>query len=505
MPEQEPVNFIASVSLHTGDVQPLVGGSDFFAYPRISPCGQRVLWMEWLHPHMPWDESEFWVGELDAAGDLTDCQLVVGEVNEAVFQPTWRNNEEIIYVSDRSGFSNLYIQNVVTLEAPLSVRACQNDFGEPLWELGAATYCPLSDGRILCSYAQNGSWRLAVLTPSTEGGFELENIPSPYSAFGGFAAKEGVVALTVAGPLEPPALVELDLQSLSFATVKQSFSLPVDERYISRPQSTFFPTEGGLVSHGFYYPPVNDDYLAPAGELPPLIIIVHGGPTAATSNCLRLAVQFWTSRGFAVFDVNYGGSSGYGRAYQDRLKGNWGLVDVQDCVNAAKTLADWGRVDENRMGMRGGSAGGYTTLAALCFSDVFKVGGVYYGVGDIEDLAKTTHKFEGHYMIGLVGEDRQVWRDRSPAYHLDSITVPVILFQGLDDEIVPPQQSINMAKALSARGLPVSLTLYEKEDHGFRGAEAIRHSLLSELAFYGRVFGFVPADEVPALSINNMA
>ncbi|MEJ5197870.1 MAG: S9 family peptidase [Anaerolineae bacterium] len=491
--DREAINALVAVACD-GDPaggRVLVSGNDFYASPRLSPDGRRLAWLTWNHPNMPWDGCELWVADVQADGALDGARLVAGGPAESIFQPEWSPTGELHFVSDRTGWWNLYRWRDGRVE-PLCEMAAE--FGLPQWVFGMSTYAFVAPDRIACAYTQNGIWRLALLDTTTK---TLTPLDLPYTEIGGVRGAPGAAFFIAASPTEATAVVRLDVASGTITVLRRSSAVTVDAGYLSVPQPIEFPTEGGLTAHALYYPPANRDYRAPAGERPPLLVLSHGGPTGATSSALRLGIQFWTSRGFAVVDVNYGGSTGYGRAYRERLNGQWGIVDVDDCVNAARYLAGRGLADENRLAIRGGSAGGYTTLAALTFRKVFKAGASHFGVSDLEALATDTHKFESRYLDRLVGpypERRDLYIARSPIHFTDRLATPLILFQGLEDRVVPPSQAEKMFAAVKAKGLPVAYVPFEGEQHGFRKAENIKRTLEAELYFYSRVFGFPLAD-----------
>ena len=500
----EAANSLAAVALDgSGEVQVLASGYDFYASPRLSPDGKSLAWLSWNHHNMPWDGCELWVAKIDPNGGLEPAVKVAGGASESIFQPEWSPAGSLYFLSDRSGWWNFYHWHAGTREEHPTLEM-EAEFGLPQWVFGMSTYGFVDAGLILCSYTQAGGDFLALLDTKTG---QLENLETPYSEFFGLKVS-GARAVMVAGSaVEPAAVCALDVMKRSFSVLQRSTTVKVDKGYLSVPQAIEFPTENGLTAHAIYYPPVNKDFSAPAGELPPLLVFSHGGPTSATGSSFSLGLQFWTSRGFAVVDVNYGGSTGYGRPYRERLKDNWGIVDVQDCTNAALYLAEQGLADRQRLAIRGGSAGGYTTLCGLAFTEVFKAGASHFGVGDLEALALDTHKFESRYLDGLVGaypEKRQIYLDRSPVHHIDKLNCPVIFFQGLDDKVVPPNQAEAMVTALKAKGIPVAYLAYEGEGHGFRQAQNIQRSLEAELYFYGKVFGFEPAEAIEPVEIYNL-
>jgi dipeptidyl aminopeptidase/acylaminoacyl peptidase len=374
------------------------------------------------------------------------------------------------------------------------------EFGAPQWVFRMSTYAFETEQRIICAYNERGAWRLARLDAGTG---KLDRIETPYTQISGLRAASGRVVFCGGSPVAPTSVVSLDSRTGRIDVLRRSSNTEVDEGYLSAPEAVEFPTGQGLTAHGFFYAPKNREYAAPAGERPPLIVISHGGPTSAASTSLSLNIQYWTSRGIAVLDVNYGGSTGYGRAYRERLNGQWGVVDVEDCVNGARHLVEQGRVDGDRLIIRGGSAGGYTTLAALTFRDVFKAGASYYGISDLEVLEEDCHKFESRYNHSLIGpypERRDLYHERSPIHFTERLSCPLILFQGLEDKVVPPNQAEMMYEAVRDKGLPVAYIAFEGEQHGFRKAENIKRALDGELYFYSKVFGF-SADVEPDKSI----
>jgi dipeptidyl aminopeptidase/acylaminoacyl peptidase len=500
--DQQAVNTIVSLNLDGEDSgHVLVSGNDFYSSPRLSPDGSRLAWITWNHPDMPWDSAELWIGELNESGSLTGVQRVAGGPNESIVQPEWSPDGVLHFVSDRTGWWNLYRWREGKIEPLHDMSA---EFGRAHWTFGLHTYAFASPDRIICAYTTKGNWHLAELDTRN---LNFKPIDCPYATIMYVRAEAGRAVFMGGSPTEPESIVELDLTTRRFNAVHRSRSEPIDAGYLSTPEAIEFPTSNNLTAHAFYYPPRNGDFTAPQSERPPLIVISHGGPTSATTTTLRLAVQFWTTRGFAVVDVNYGGSTGYGRGYRQRLYGQWGVVDVDDCINAAKYLVEAGLADDNRLAIRGGSAGGYTTLCALTFRDVFKAGASYYGISDLRVLDKETHKFESHYNVKLVGpypERRNVYWDRSPINFVDRISCPMIIFQGLEDKIVTPNQAELMVQALRAKGLAYAYLAFEGEQHGFRRKENIARSLEAELYFYSKIFGFELAEHVEPVKIENL-
>ena len=503
-PGVEPSNSLVSLNLdgHNELGTQLASGSSFYASPRLSPNGRKLAWLTWNHPNMPWDGTELWLADLDEAGtSLSNLTKIAGGANESVFQPEWSPSGELYFVSDRTNWWNLYrwrgsvVQPVYPMDA---------EFGRPQWVFGMSTYAFERADSIICTYTQNGSWQLARL--NTELG-TLTPVHTPYTSIANLQVSQGIAYFIGGSSTRPNAIVRLNLQTNDAQILRQSTDLTVDTAYLSVPEPVAFPTENGLTAYAIYYPPQNRDFVAPEGELPPLLVISHGGPTSATETTLNLGTQYWTSRGFAVLDVNYGGSTGYGRSYRQRLNGQWGIVDVQDCINGAKHLVRQGLADGDRLAIRGGSAGGYTTLCALTFHDTFSAGASFFGVSDVEALAQETHKFESRYVDSMIGpypEAKQLYKDRSPIHHTDQINCPLILFQGLEDKVVPPNQAEKMFEAVKAKGIPVAYVAFPGEQHGFRSAENIKRALDGELYFYSKIFGFSLADAVKPVEIENL-
>jgi dipeptidyl aminopeptidase/acylaminoacyl peptidase len=500
---REPVNEIVGVNLEDGEETVLAMGNDFYSSPRPSPDGGRLAWLAWNHPNMPWDGTELVVCDVNAEGLPENAERVAGGRDESIFQPGWSPDGTLHFVSDRTGWWNLYRLGAGSVE-PLCEK--EAEFGSPQWVFGMSTYAFLSPGRIVCSYKERGSSYLAVLD-AEDGG--LEPVQTPYSSIAYVRANvaTGDVVFLGGSPTEHACVVRLDPSTKEHEILRRSGEMEIDSGYLSVPEPVEFSTENGRTAYAFFYAPKNRDYEAPEGELPPLLVMSHGGPTSATSTSLDLEIQYWTSRGIAVLDVNYGGSTGYGREYRRRLDGAWGLVDVEDCANGARYMAERGLVDGGRLMITGGSAGGYTTLCALTFTHTFAAGASHFGISDVETLAKETHKFESRYLDRLIGpypERADLYRERSPIHYAEKLSCPVIFFQGLEDEIVPPNQAETMFAALRDKDLPVAYVPFEGEQHGFRRAENIRRALDGELYFYSRVFGFELADPVDPVPIENL-
>ena len=483
--EHEVVNELVAIPTD-GSSQPqlLSGGHDFYSSPRLSPDGRRLLWLSWDHPDMPWDATELWTADFHPPGRLSTSRKVAGGSDESVFQPEWSPEGVIHYVSDATGWWNLYSE-----KGPLA--PMEAEFGVPQWVFGLSRYGFLNHGRVACAYSQHGLDRLAILDVTTGA---LQAISLPYTAISDLRTDgSDRVFLIAASAAVASEIVELHLGSGRQRTVKSSMNVRVEAEDVSTPQPLEYPTTRNRTAHALFYRPANKSYSGPEHERPPLLVVTHGGPTSETTSAFKLALQYWTNRGFAVADVNYGGSTGYGRAYRKRLNGLWGIVDVEDCIEAARYLSARGEVDVKRLAIRGGSAGGYTTLCALVFHKVFAAGASHYGVGDLVLLASDSHKFESRYLDGLVGPypaAAETYRARSPIHFAERISCPIILFQGLDDKVVPPNQAETFVAALRAKGLPCEYLSFPNEGHGFRQAATIRRVAEAELEFYARIFGF---------------
>lgn len=500
--DAEPVNTLVGIDLDTGGQTVLVSGHDFYSNPRLSPDRGRLAWLAWNHPNMPWDGCELWTATLGPDGKPVSSERIAGGADESIFQPEWSPLGLLYFVSDRGGWWQLYRLRNGRPELLYDVPA---DFGRPQWVFGQSTYAFASAGRVVCTYTRNGTWHMARLDPGRR---QVAAVELPYTELAEIRVAGDTVVLLAGAPEQAPAVVHLDLPSGTRRVLHAAGDLPMPPGSVSRPRPVEFPTEDNRTAHGLFYPPANAEYAAPADERPPLIVKSHGGPTSAAQTYLDPRIQFWTSRGFAVLDVNYGGSTGYGRAYRQRLAGRWGVVDVDDCVNGARYLAERGEVDPERLIVTGGSAGGFTTLCALTFRDTFRAGASYYGISDLEALVRDTHKFESRYPLSLVGpypEQRAVYRARSPIHATERLSCPLIVLQGAEDKIVPPNQAEAIVAALRAKRLPVAYLLFAGEQHGFRHAAHIARALDAELYFYSRVFGFPLADAVEPVEIENLS
>ena len=495
----EPTNSLVSVSLDGSKIsQIVISGNDFYSSPRLSPDGSYLAWLTWNYPNMPWDGTELWIGKFEEDGSIAQSQCITGSTHESIFQPEWSPDGILHFVSDKTGWWNLYRWHNERLVALHEMEA---EFGIPQWVFGYSTYAFISSNTIICSFIKQGITYLGNLDATTG---KLDYIGSQYSRIEWVQASPNYVVFICSSPTESLAVVKLDLNSFSKHVLNQSNEVRTGSDFLSNAEPIEFPTEHGRIAYAFFYPPKNRDYTAPPEELPPLLVKSHGGPTGMTYSEIDLEVQYWTSRGIAVLDVNYGGSTGYGRIYRQRLEGQWGIIDVDDCVNGARYLVQQGLVDENRLAITGGSAGGFTTLCALTFRKIFKAGASHYGISDLEALARECHKFESHYehsMIGPYPEQRDLYYTRSPIHFVDNLSCPIIFFQGLEDKVVPPNQAELMVEALRAKKLPVAYITFAGEQHGFRQAKNIKRALDAELYFYSRIFNFTPADALEYVHI----
>jgi dipeptidyl aminopeptidase/acylaminoacyl peptidase len=498
---QEVINDLVLVDLAAGgEPAELVGGHDFFSAPRLNPAGSQLAWLSWDHPNMPWDGTVLRLARLDPHSGLTDQIEVAGGPSESVSQPRWSPDGTLYFLSDRNGWWNLYrlspagqVESVIELPA---------EMGEPDWALGQASFNFLNDGRALVTWHGPGGSGAGLL--GADAG--LSPLELPYTSLSGLAPYGGGMLAVAGSPRVSPELVFIKPEGGTATVLRRSREEGLPGTHLSMPRHIEFPGSDGAPTYAWFYPPTNPDHQAPAEELPPLVVLSHGGPTAQARTVLNPQIQYLTSRGLAVVDVDYGGSTGYGRSYRQRLGGRWGIVDVEDCTAAASWLVQQGLVDGSRLAIKGGSAGGYTTLAALTFTDAFSVGASHYGVADVAALARDTHKFESRYLDGLLGvwpQAEDLYRARSPIHHTERLNCPIILFQGDEDMIVPLTQAEMMAEALRAKGLPFSLMVFEGEQHGFRRSETVTTVARCELAFFGRVFGFRPAEPAPELRVEN--
>ncbi len=501
VPNEEPTNTLVMIDLAQGGTEVVIAsGHDFYSSPAINMRGTHLAWLAWNHPAMPWDETELWVGELNEKGEVAESRCLWSESGVSLFQPTWSPQGSLHCVSDVSGWWNLYRFED---DKPVALYPHEAEFGVPQWVFGLSTYAFVDETRILCTWKDQGGGKIGILHTDSR---TLEEIETGYSSFTSVQANAQWVAFLAASSTEFPSLVLLNLETGDTRVLRRSNSLSLDPSQISVPQAIEFETEGQCTAHAFFYPPTHAEFQGLDGELPPLLLMNHGGPTSATSTALSLSIQYWTNRGVAVVDVNYGGSTGYGTEYRRRLNGQWGIVDVQDCSNAARFLVQQGLVDPDRLAITGGSAGGFTTLACLAFTDVFHAGISHFGVSDLGALARETHKYESRYLDTLIGPypaEAALYDQRSPLNSADAISCPVFFLQGLNDKIVLPNQAEMMVDALRGRGIPVAYLPFEGEEHGFRQAHNIKAAIMAETYFLSRMFNFQPADEITPIQIDN--
>ncbi len=498
----EPENCIAKINLSTGQVEKILTGYDFYSSPALSNDGKRLAYFCWNHPQMPWDGNELWVADLDENGEVLNRTLITGGKRESTFQPEWSSDGSLYYVTDKqNGWWNLYRNDFTTEKNLYPIEA---EFGRPQWKIGDKSFLIIDENLTIFTFNLKGTWKIGLMDKRKETPRVFDSVISSFSSLN---YHNGKIIFLGASPVDSPAIFSLDIDSGEFEKLFALEKIPIEKEFISVPEALEFPTDGGETAHAFFYPPCNPGYEGLDKELPPLVVMSHGGPTACASNILAIATQFWTTRGFAVVDVNYGGSTGYGREYRERLHGNWGVVDMHDCENAAQYLAQKGLIDKNRIAIRGGSAGGYSTLCALTFLNSFHVGASYFGVSNLEALARDTHKFEARYCDSMVGpypEAKEIYYKRSPINFTEKLSCPVIFFQGLEDKVVPPNQAEEMYKKLIEKNLPTAYMAYPGEAHGFREAANIKHSLETELYFYSRVFNFEPAGNIAKIEIRNL-
>ncbi|HVC36878.1 MAG TPA: S9 family peptidase [Gammaproteobacteria bacterium] len=482
----QPVNSLVSVALRDGALTTLVRGYDFYSSPAMHPGGGQLAWLGWNYPHMPWDVCELWLAELDAAGAVQNPRCLAGGADESIFQPQFAPDGGLYFISDRDGFWNIYKYADGKIHA---VTHDHMDYGFPLWLFGMSSYGFMPDGGLCATRLRQGCSELVRIGA----GGKTEKLAGNFSQIEHLHTLGNRLVLLAGDPTHAPAVILVEAGDAIVLSQNENW---VPAEFLSTPEAIIYPTTDGETANAWYYPPRNPDFCVSATEKPLLLVKCHGGPTAMNGNGLDPRIQFWTSRGFAVADVNYRGSSGYGRAYRRSLHGQWGIKDVEDCVHAARHLVNTGRVDGERLIISGSSAGGFTVLCALAFHDFFKAGAVYYGISELTSAMTDTHKFEAHYGNSLLGPwpaARELYRARSPLYAADNINCPVIFFQGLKDRVVPPDQAQRMVQALRAKKLPVAYVTFAAEGHGFRRSQSIQRALEAELAFYARIFGFMPA------------
>lgn len=496
----EPVNTLVAVSLDGGGrVRSLFSGTDFVSSPAISPDGNTLVWITWDHPNMNWDDTKMWKASVSDNGSISGTATIVERASLSVQEPRFNDAGDLYYISDPNGWWNFQNYDLSDEESSSLTRK-EVEFGKS-GALGAHSWAYYGDNQIIAKYESDGTSHLATVDMTNGSVSEIE---TPYVSISKVYSDGERVYLLGASATSATEIAEY--VDGDFITIKKSQEQMVDDAYISVPEAITFPNQKGEPVHAFYYAPTNPDFEAPEGELPPTIVRLHGGPTGATSAAFRLNRQFWTSRGFAIIDINYGGSTGYGRMYRERLRGQWGVVDIDDTKAGLDYLVEQGLADRDKLLIAGGSAGGYSVLVALSQHDIFAAGANYFGISDLEVLARDTHKYESRYLDSLIGrypEDIDIYKARSPINFLDGFTSPLITFQGLLDEVVPPNQSELIVTALREKGVPVAYYPYEGEYHGFGKKENIIHSLESELVFYGKILGFTPAGELPEIQIDN--
>lgn len=486
----EPVNRLVAVDTASGEVTTLHEGQDFYSSASFSPDGKQLCWLSWMHPDMPWDQTSLWHADFNNDNTLGGAEVVAGGNDESVFQPEWSPTGELYFVSDKSNWWNIYRLIRGAAECVCSLDA---EFGMPQWQFGMTRYGFLDADTILTSYSHSGAESLATIDLNSG---RLNDLDRQHSHYHSIRTEGGKYCLIAQSSTEFPAVYTGDLGSETLVCV--SSTIPIDRAHFSIAEPISYKTGDDQIAHGFYYPPVHAEYQGMENELPPLLVMIHGGPTSATADSLSLKIQYWTNRGIAVFDVNYRGSTGFGRQYREGLKLQWGVADVEDCDFGVRYLIERGLVDKERVAIRGGSAGGFTVLAALAHTDSFKAGTSLYGVTDLTALATDTHKFESRYLDSLIGpypQEKELYEQRSPLNHASAIQSPVLFLQGLDDKVVPPSQAEAMIEKLLANNVPVAYIPFEGEAHGFRKSETITRAFDAELLFYGSVFNFEAAQK----------
>lgn len=485
------VNTLVTIPLETpSEGTVIASGNDFYLSPKLSPDGSTLAWITWNFPNMPWDGTELWKAKVNSDGALEGKVMIAGGPDESVIQPEWAPDGTLYFISDRTGWWNIYrfrdkrIENMYRMSA---------EFGEPQWRLGMSMY-GLTSGRLVCAYVRDGIYHLGIIDAESK---KLKTLDLPFTDLSSVHVSGETAAFIASSPTTPISVVQLELSTGDWKVLRKSSEATINSRNLSVPKHVEFPTARGLTAYAFLYAPCSEAYRGPVGEKPPLLVKVHGGPTGATAASFDLQIQFFTSRGFAVLDVNYGGSSNYGRKYRQRLNGNWGVIDVEDCANGAKFICTSDRADRKRILIRGGSAGGFTTLASLAFRRSYRAGACYYGISDLEAWAKNTHKFESRYLDKMIGKypaKRQLYSKRSPARFAPNISAPLIIFQGLDDKVVPPSQSELMVNVMRKKKLPVKYETFEGEGHGFHMEEHISRALELELELYLETLKVTPKD-----------
>ena len=489
------VNDLVRIDVATGTISVLHKGHDFYAWPCVSVSGDRIAFVVWDHPNMPWDGTQLVMADIDAAGGLGSDTLVAGGIDESIYQPAWTEDDSLVHVSDRSGYWNLHVYDASGVRTAVADDA---EYGLPMWSLGSTNYVVAGPSHVVAQRIADGEATLVIA--DIERGVTTP-LPTAFTSYRSLTRTATGIAFIGGSANDMARVMELDVATGEATTLASAGELDFPDGTLSAPRTIRFASRDGARAYANFFPPRHPTCVGPRAELPPMLVTTHGGPTSAAGRDLSLRVQYYTSRGWGVLDVNYGGSTGFGRAYRERLNGQWGVVDVEDCVAGARHLASEGKVDINRIAIRGGSAGGYTTLAAVTFADVFRAGASHYGIGDLAALARDTHKFESRYVQRLV--DEADFDARSPLRHAARARCPMIFFQGSEDRIVPPNQAESMFAALKANGVPVAYLLFDGEGHGFRRAENAVRAIEAEYLFFARIFGFEPAEDLGDIPVEN--
>jgi len=501
--EGEPKNTLVSIPIDASlQVDVLAQGEDFYAYPRLDPTGTLLCWISWNHPNMPWGTTKLWLAEINHLGLLENKKHLVPQETASIFQPNWSPDGDLYYVSDINNWWNIYqlpkqelLSNKPTPKAITNLNA---EFATPLWVFRMQTYDFLDSETLLTSFTQNGRWQLGKVFLPTK---KLEKLDTKFDDISSINANKGSSVFIGANANTASGIIK----NIHKTQQLSNSQISINKENLSAPIAVEFPTSEGETAHGFYYPPTHESF--DSEESPPMIFICHGGPTGATSTALNLKIQYWTNRGFAVMDVNYRGSTGYGRDYRNRLNKRWGELDVDDMSAAADYAVAQGWTSKDKKIIKGSSAGGYTVLASLCFTNTFNAGVSLYGIGDLCALAEDTHKFEARYLDSLVGdypEEQDIYIQRSPIHHVDKLSCPILVFQGLEDKVVPPSQAEAIVAAAESKGLPIAYVSFEDEGHGFRNPANIKTMLDAEHSFYCQIFDLQHPENLPKLAIKNL-
>ncbi|MEE8078074.1 MAG: S9 family peptidase [Pseudomonadales bacterium] len=496
----EPRNVLAAIDLGSGDVTILEAEYDFYANPIVCADGGQLAYIGWDHPNMPWDGTLLKTAKFSATGELIDSGTIAGGADESILQPVWLDNDKLLFISDSNGYWNLYRYDSSGLYCVLEDGA---DYAHAPWVFGLTDFVALDDAHVAIVRQTAQGQELLVINTATLMATPITGDGDPWVSFDYLCAHEGQLLFIGAFADRTTAIIAYDLQNHHAVTLHESPSPEITRENIASAEPLEFPTRDGRCAHAYFYPPQNATCRGADSERPPLLVMSHGGPTSSAGRSLNYKIQYYTSRGWAVLDVNYRGSTGFGRAYRKALDGHWGELDVTDCEDGVRFLSATNRIDPLRVAIRGGSAGGYTTLSALTTTHTFRAGASHYGIGDLTALAADTHKFESRYLGGLIGSE-EAFITRSPIEHIDSLDCPVIFFQGGEDKVVPPNQALGMVNALREKGIPVAYLEFPEEGHGFRAAANIIRALEAEYAFFCRIFGITPADSLAAIEIENL-